>query len=421
MRVLIAHYRYFVSGGPERYLFNIKRLLEARGHEVVIFSVAYRQNVETDWAPYFVSPIAGSDEVYFDEHSWTPRSVVRALKATFYSPEVHRSLSRLIRDARPDVALVLQYLRKMSPSVLAALHRARVPVAVRLSDFHMVCPGAHLTRDGISCTECVGRTPFPSVRYGCVKGSRLLSAVELAATFLHRSTGIFDSIGTFVAPTTVMRDLMVRGGWAADRMRVIPTPVALPEPVSATRRDTIVFVGRVERLKGVFVIVDAYARLARECGPSVPRLAIVGNTEGEQGAELRDWVSQLGLDDRVVFAGEQDIEGVREWLQRALVSLVPSIALDNLPNSMLESLAAGAPIIASNQPTFREVLAGLEAGTLVPAGDAAALALAMKEYVQDPARVARAGAAARALAEQRFSEADHVDALERVFANLVSR
>jgi len=62
VKICLLNYRYFVSSGPERYLFAVKRLLEARGHEVVPFSVRYRQNEPSPWDRYFVPPIAGDDE-----------------------------------------------------------------------------------------------------------------------------------------------------------------------------------------------------------------------------------------------------------------------------------------------------------------------------------------------------------------------
>jgi hypothetical protein len=62
MRVLVANYRYFVSGGPERYMFAVSEMLERAGHEVIPFSVRYRRNRETPWSQYFVEPIAGDDE-----------------------------------------------------------------------------------------------------------------------------------------------------------------------------------------------------------------------------------------------------------------------------------------------------------------------------------------------------------------------
>ena len=49
MKICLVNYRYFVSSGPERYMFAVKTLLEARGHEVIPFSIRYRQNDPSPW------------------------------------------------------------------------------------------------------------------------------------------------------------------------------------------------------------------------------------------------------------------------------------------------------------------------------------------------------------------------------------
>ena len=174
MRICLVNHRYFVSGGPERYLFSVKSLLEARGHEVVPFSIRYRDNEPSPWEGYFAPPIARDDEVLFRQHTWSALAIRRTLERAFWSREVYDALSRELRDARPDVAYVLQYLRKLSPAVLSALHDHDVPIVVRASDFAMVCPQQHLVRDGRVCELCVGRRPWPSVRYCCVQGRSAL-------------------------------------------------------------------------------------------------------------------------------------------------------------------------------------------------------------------------------------------------------
>lgn len=64
MRILIVNYRYFISGGPEKYMFNIKKMLEDNGHEVIPFSIHSNKNVETEYSKYFVEPIGGRDTTY---------------------------------------------------------------------------------------------------------------------------------------------------------------------------------------------------------------------------------------------------------------------------------------------------------------------------------------------------------------------
>ena len=265
MRICLINYRYFVSSGPERYLFGVKELLEARGHEVIPFSVRYSRNEPTPWADYFVPPIAGEDEVRFRQHSWSVSSVRRALERAFYSPEVHDALARLLRDARPDVAYVLHYMRKLSPAVLVALHEAAVPTVVRFSDFAMVCPQAHMVRDDRICELCVHRGPWPSVPFRCVQGSLGASAVNAVAMEWARRRGYFGLVDAFVAPSRIMVDKMVEGGLPASRLHHLPTFVRAraPRPF-AERARRVCYVGRIERIKGLVTLFDAWEMLYRD-------------------------------------------------------------------------------------------------------------------------------------------------------------
>ena len=62
MRILLVHYKYYVSGGADRYMFNIKSALEGRGHEVIPFSVHSALNEKTEYEKYFVKPIGGAHD-----------------------------------------------------------------------------------------------------------------------------------------------------------------------------------------------------------------------------------------------------------------------------------------------------------------------------------------------------------------------
>ena len=423
MRILIVNYRYFVSGGPERYMFGVSRLFEDAGHEVAPFSVRYRDNVPTPWARYFVRPIAGENEVYFSQHSWSPATVRRGLERAFYSREVYGALRRLIDDWRPDVALVMHYLRKLSPAVLVALRDAGVPVVVRLSDFQMVCPEGHLTRDGRICEECVGQDLRASVRYRCVQGSLAASAVNAAAVAYARRRRFFDSVDRYLAPSRMMQRQMIAGGFAAGAIVQIPTFVRKVDAGElrvghrasgdgAARR--ICYVGRIDAQKGVEVLVDAFARLAAAPRHRDLELCIVGDATTEEGRRLVASVQARGVP-RVVFAGRLDADGVSGALRDSLLSVVPSLGYENLPNALLESLACGTPVVGSNHGSVAEVLGGTQAGLLFTPGDATDLVRMLDELLADSRRLADMGVAAQALAETRYSPEAHLSALLRVF------
>ena len=409
MKICLIDYRYLVSSGPERFMFAVKRLLEARGHEVVPFSVRYRQNEPSPWERYFVAPIAGDDEVVFRQHSWSPSSVRRALERSFYSREVYDALSQELRDTKPDVAYVLKFLRKLSPSVLTALHDHDVPIAVRFSDFDLVCAQQHLVRDDRVCELCVGRRPWPSVRYRCVQGSLGASAVNALAMEYARRKGFFDLVEAFVAPSAVMRQKMVEGGLSATRIRELPTFV---EPRASRpygeRKRRVCYVGRVERIKGIEVLLDAVELLRRSGTVGDLEVVIAGDTSTPTGQALSARLREHPIAG-VTMPGHLDEAAVMELLQSSLVSVVPSLWYENMPNSMLESFACGTPVIASDLGSMHDMLYGTQAGLLFRPGDPAALADALRTALTGPCAETMGGHA-HTLATSRHDPGWHADA-----------
>jgi len=417
VKICLINYRYFVSSGPERYLFGVKELLEARGHEVIPFSVRYSRNEPTPWADYFVPPIAGEDEVRFRQHSWTVSSVRRALERAFYSPEVHASLARLLRDARPDVAYVLHYMRKLSPAVLTALHEAGVPTVVRFSDFAMVCPQAHLVRADRICELCVGRSPWPSVPFRCVQGSLGASAVNAAAMEWARRKGYFELVDAFVAPSRVMVEKMVAGGLPAGKLHHLPTLVRarVPRPFGERAR-RVCFVGRIERIKGLVTLFDAWELLQRE-GLRGVELVLAGDLETPCGRSLEQRLRERPIPG-VTLAGQLDEAGVVELLQSSQLSVVPSLWYENTPNSLLESLACGTPVVTAELGSMCEMVCDTQAGVLFAPGDPVSLAAALRVALDSP-HLPEMGRAAHLLATTRYSPETHVKALLSLLEDVV--
>jgi glycosyltransferase involved in cell wall biosynthesis len=421
VRVLIVNYRYFVSSGPERYMFSLTPLLEARGHTVVPFSIRYAQNRESEWSRYWADPIAGEDEVLLEDHTWTLSSVARTVERSVYSPRVEQQLRLLVDAASPDIALVLQYLRKLSPSVLVALKRAGIPIVARLSDYAMVCPGLHLMRDGADCEECVGRSVWPSVAHGCVRGSRLASLVNAFATQYHRSQHYFDLIDLFITPSAVLREALVHAGFDPARVRHVPTFVRpCGSPIAVKREGMIVYAGRFDPVKGIEVLCRAVAELKTMDRHSGVRLCLFGDSDNSYGRSIRELVTTLGIEEFVDFPGFADAATLSAKLRSSSLSVVPSISVENMPNSLLESLACGTPVVASDTASLRPLLEGTGAGVLFEPGNVDALAAALDGLLGDSARLEDMGRAATELAETKYSPVTHVDSLLEVFESLLA-
>jgi glycosyltransferase involved in cell wall biosynthesis len=421
VRVLIANYRYHVSSGPERYLFNVKAKLETLGHTVMPFSIRYSMNEPTPYDKYFVSPLAGADQVFFDQHESGIRTKLKTLSRLFYSPEVERAILRMVDETKPDVAYVLYYLRKMSPSLLTGLKKRGTPIITRISDYGMFCGEHHMLRAGRPCTLCMDDGIHNEVRHACIKGSRAISALDVAATSFHRARGYFDLIDKFVTTNEFMSEMMVRGGVSPDRIVCIPTftDMARFHPGAPADPPYMLYVGRLDEPKGVHLLIDAMALLRARHGDALPELRIagVGHTQGYVD-ELHARVRTAGLDGKIRFLGGVAADAVPVLFREASFSLMPALWFENLPNSVVESLASGCPVISSDIGSLsRTVTDGVD-GLLYPPGDAPALAAAIERLATDRVLRDRLAAGARASAEQKHSPERHMARLVELFGQL---
>lgn len=135
----------------------------------------------------------------------------------------------------------------------------------------------------------------------------------------------------------------------------------------------LVAVGRLSKQKNHALLLHAMREL-----PGA-HLAIVG--EGELRSSLTGLTSEFGLASRVHFTGELPPSAVGSLLNACSVFVFPSL-WEGLPMAAIEALHAGAVIVASDIPATREVVA--DAAVLVPPGDAAALASAIRTVLRDP-------------------------------------
>ncbi len=206
-----------------------------------------------------------------------------------------------------------------------------------------------------------------------------------------------------VTPSAYLRDLAIGWGVPPDRIEVIPNPA--PEvPATLPTRDearrllgldgpTLGFAGRLMAAKALDVALQALQRL-----PDVS-LVVVG--DGPDRPALESLRASLGLDGRVRFLGARGRDDVLETLRAVDVAVLPS-RWENFPHLVVEALAVGTPVVASAVGGVPEIVRDGENGLLVPAGDPAALAEAVRRVLEEPGlRDRLAGAAAPSVAALR--------------------
>lgn len=133
MRIIIANYRYFIAGGPEKYMFKFIDAAEKMGIEVIPFSVNNPQNEKTPYAKYFAKP--RSNQIMYADTKKSISNLIGMVRATVWNYDAEKRLRHMIRDTKPDAVYILHEVNHLSPSIIRAARKESVRVVHRISDF----------------------------------------------------------------------------------------------------------------------------------------------------------------------------------------------------------------------------------------------------------------------------------------------
>lgn len=209
-------------------------------------------------------------------------------------------------------------------------------------------------------------------------------------------------------------------GWPPERFTVIPNGIEV-DAVSGGDRSAgrarlgvpgdvplVLAMARLDPLKGLDTLVRAAA--------DVPDAIFVLAGEGADRARLTDMITQARLTDRVLLPGH--LSGTPDLLAACDLLVLPSRS-EGLPLSLLEAMATGTPIVATDIPGIAAVIDPERTGVLVPVDDAPALASAISALLADPAKRDRLADAARAEVHDRFRAEAMVARTAKLYAELL--
>lgn len=345
MRIALATpYDWSVPGGVNRHIQNLAENFIRRGHEPEIVAPSSKP----------LGPESHHIRVIGESVVGLPASGSIANVCLSYDlgPRVKRLLSR----ERYDVIHIHEPFMPLLPFQF-----------VRYADCPVVAT-FHATRDG---------------------GSRVYAYTK----FLIKPH--WDGLAGRVCVSRPALRMISR--YFADRYRIIPNGIdypffaseSPPLPELMDHKRNILFVGRQEKRKGLPYLLEAYRKLKAEMPDT--RLVIVGPDGGIRAACIR-YVEQHRIQD-VNFVGQVPYEDLPRYYRSADVFCAPNTGHESFGIILLEAMAAGAPIVASDIPGFRGVLENGGQGVLVTPKNSDALATAIKTVLSDAdAREAMAAA-----------------------------
>ena len=183
--------------------------------------------------------------------------------------------------------------------------------------------------------------------------------------------------------------------------------------VGLNQKDVIIgIVATLRSWKGHSYLIDAFATVPYDANL---KLLIVG--DGPQDEALRQRVAELGLSERVLFAGRQN--NVEKWMQAMDIFCLPSYANEGVPQSLMQSQACGIPAITTLVGSIDEAIVPEQSALIVQPKDVNSLADALKVLISDENKRIQMGLAAARQAADNFSEKIMLDKMEAIFTHAV--
>ena len=317
--ILIVHNYYQIPGGEDTVVANEKKMLEKHGHKVILYS---RNNVELK-----------------------QMSKIRILFLPFttvFNLRTYQEIKKHIRRENIELVHIHNTLNLISPAVYYAAKSMKVPVVQTVHNFRLLCPGATFYRNGHICEDCVKNGLKSAVKYSCYRGSKAQTLICAISTWLHRTTGIYGKINYICLTEFNKNKLLQLKHIKPERVFVKPNFVEnnnsfIPEE---ERLNQFVFVGRLDKLKGVDILFEAWKRM----GEGAIKLIVCGM------GPMEDWCKSF-IKENVVnieMRGFVPNDEVLKIIANSKALVLPTQWYEGFPMSIVEAFSVGTPVICSD-------------------------------------------------------------------------
>ena len=396
-------------GGGQVYIRNLILGLMKRRYDICYLYVVF--------ADVLLPRIDSACHSEIKELRLTMPKAWRAIDDTASQSRIVREITSIVSNIKPDII----HAHAWKGITAIAARKAAIPCVITAHHGGIVCPaGALLNADDAICQVAANDSNCLKCCTKSIPGWRfwypLLKAMPLklrlwAGGRLRRLPFIFflTPLGTIstnirdkmkevhnigqnadriIAPSLAIAEALVRNGIPEEKIRVIPHGIHLPQ-IRPMRSDLVVgpvrflFVGRINRVKGLHVMLEAFADLPSE----KYELHIVGCAVTKRE---KYYIKRLKKDFsavKAVWHGGVPHQEIYDLIASCDVLVHPAIFLEVFGLTIAESLAVGRPVIASSCGGADFQIRDGENGLLVPPNEVVSLRKAIQSMIYDPARI----------------------------------
>ncbi len=403
MKIIQANKFHYVKGGAERYYFNLTKLLESKGHEVIPFSMQDEKNYPSKYSKYFVS------NINFEKPGYNFKKARRVL----YSFEAKKKFEQLIIDTKPDLIHIHNIYHQISPSILTVAKKYKIPVVETLHDFKLICPNYTLYSKNELCEQCKKYRYYKCTFRKCIKNKFWQSALASKEMYFHKLIRIYENnVNLFLAPSKFVYDKILEFGIIKpDQITILPEFIFTEynEIQPQNQQNYILYFGRLIKEKGIKTLIKAMKNVKNI------ELHIAGSGLDEQ--EFKNLAKKENLNN-IKYLGFLDQEKIQQEINNSQFIIHPSEVYETFGLSILENYALAKPVIASNLGALPEIVKDKQTGLLFKTGDSQDLASKINDLASNRELAKKMGDNAKKLVEQKYSSEDHYQQIIKIYRGL---
>jgi glycosyltransferase involved in cell wall biosynthesis len=409
MNILVVNWTWYPSGGDFTYVENVCRLYEQHGHKVIPFSMKDDRNAPTPYDDYFIENI---------DYKKVKRSLTAGIKVvmkSIYSFEAQRNLARLLAEVKIDAAHINVIHHYITPTILKILKEKNIPIIWTFHEYTPLCPdSAFISHDRV-CEKCFGGAFYNCITHTCKKGSVLASTVAALENYVHSYLNYYAYVDHYVCTSVFMYEKFKSFNFFKDKLVQLYHGYDYTEIEAARLKPKqddhkyIVFVGRLEKIKGAHTVLKAMI-----AHPEI-QLKIIGT--GTQEDELKQFKEDHHLN-QVTFLGKKSKQETLQIINGAECLICASEWYEVLGFTVVEAMALGKPVIGSAIGAIPEMVIDGYTGLLFEPGNASQLAEKIQQLYPNNELKGLMGQNAQLHINQLINNDNHYSGLQKLIPGL---
>lgn len=398
MKIALFHNSYQIRGGEDSMYELEVAALRSAGHEVITYLV---NNSSLDSGNKLITNLKTAVNAHHNSASYN-------------------AILTFLQNEQPDISHAHNWFPLLSPSIYTAHQKAHIPIVQTLHNYRLGCANATYRREGKDCTLCTPNQNYSAIKHRCYRNSLTATLTWKRIMDHNWKNGTFQNTVThYIAPSKEVASRHINMGIQRESISIIPNACPDPRPEkyghSFSKKIQVCFVGRLVHEKGAHILIQAWQKLSSSIR-NISQLNIIG--EGPEEAKL---IQLANEDSSICFYGARAHQQTLKILCQSDLLVCPSIWAEPFGLTVIEAMAAGIGVIASDTGGPADLVENNQTGQLVPPGNSDALAHAIEDLLTEPDKLMRMGLNGRDIYQQHYTPSAHAKNLTHCFEQCIEQ